>query len=189
MVTGAKKSEDSCFLAGMLWQTSCAEKQRHHSADKGPYSQGYGLPSGHVWLWELDHKKRRASGNRCLQTVVLEKILENPLDSKEIKQVNLKWNQPWILNWKYWCWSWSSSIWSPDANSWLVGKVPDAGKDWEQKEKRCQRMRWMDGITDTMGMHLGKLWEIVRDREAWRAAGHGSQRVGHDWAPKQQKYP
>ena len=98
-------------------------------------SQGYGLPSSHIWLWELDRKEGRAPGNRCLRTVVLEKILENPLDSKEIKPVNLKGNQPWILNWKYWCWSWSSSIWSPDANSWLIGKVPDAGKDWEQKEK------------------------------------------------------
>ena len=65
--------------------------------------------------------------------------------------------------------------------SLMLGKI--------ESRKRCQRMRWMDGITDTMGMHLGKLWEIVRDREAWRAAGHGSQRVGHDWAPKQQKYP
>ena len=75
----------------------CIEKQRHYSADKGPYSQGYDLPSGHVQLWELDHKEGGASKNWCLRTIVLEKTPESPMDSKEIKPVNLKGDQPWIF--------------------------------------------------------------------------------------------
>ena len=67
------------------------------SADIGPYSQGYGLPGGHVQLWELDCKEGWAPKNWCLQTVVLEKTPETPLDSKELKPVNLKKNQPWLL--------------------------------------------------------------------------------------------
>ena len=76
---------------------SKVEKQRHYSADQGPYCKGYGLPRGHVWLWELDHKDRRMTKNWHLQTVVLEKTPERHLDSKEIKLVNLKGDQPWIL--------------------------------------------------------------------------------------------
>ena len=88
------------------WQESddkprqCVEKQRHYSAEKGPYSQGYGLPSGHIQLWVLDCKKGRMPKNWCLQTVVLEKTPESPLDGKEIKPVNLKGDQPWIFTGK-----------------------------------------------------------------------------------------
>ena len=71
----------------------CVEKQRHHSADEGLYS---GLPSGHVWLWELDREEGRAPKNWCLQTMVLEKTPKSPLDSKETKPINLKENQLWI---------------------------------------------------------------------------------------------
>ena len=88
MVTAAMKSEDSCFLAGKLWlkPRQCVEKQRHYSANKGPYSQGYGIPSGRVQLWELDSKKGKMPKKWCLWTVVLEKTPEIPLDSKEINQ-------------------------------------------------------------------------------------------------------
>ena len=125
------------------WQESdgrprqCVEKQRHYSANKGPYSQGCGLPSGHVWLWELDHKEGRTPKNWCLWTVVLEKTPENPLDSKEIKPVNLKGEQPWIFTRRTDDEAEAPVLWSSDVNRWLTGKVPDAGKYWGQKEKRA----------------------------------------------------
>ena len=115
----------------------CAEKQRHYSANKGSYSQGYGLPSGHVLLWELDHKEGRTPKNWCLQTAMLEKTPESPMDSKDIKPVNLKRDQPWIFT------GWTNVaaeapvFWSSDVNRRLIGKVPDAGNDWGEKEKRA----------------------------------------------------
>ena len=99
------------------------------------YSQGYGLPSNHVQLWELDREEGRTLMNRCLRTVVLEKTPESPLDSKEIKPVNLKGNQPWILVGK--TGDEAPVFWSSDVNRRLIRKVPDAGKDWGQKEKRA----------------------------------------------------
>ena len=117
------------------WQ--CVENQSHYSADKGPYSQGCGLPSGHVWLWELDFKEGKMPKNRCLQTVVLEKTPESPLYSKEIIPVNLKGNQPWILVGRTDAEAEAPVFWSPDVNSQLIGKVPNSGKDWGQKEKRA----------------------------------------------------
>ena len=75
----------------------CIRKQRHHFADKGPYSQSYGFSSNHVWMWELDHKEAWAMKSWCFWIVMLEKTLESPLDCKKIKPVNPKGNQPWIF--------------------------------------------------------------------------------------------
>ena len=110
------------------------EKQRHYSADKGSHSRGYGLPSGHVWLWELDHKKSRKPKNLCFWTVVLEKTPESPVGSKEIKPVNLKGDQPWIFTGRTDDKAEAPVFWSSDVNRRLIRKVPDAGKDWGQKE-------------------------------------------------------
>ena len=85
------------------WQESddkpkqCVENQRHYSANSGLYSQGYGLPNDHTRLWELDYKEGRTPKNWCVWTVLLEKTPESPLDSKEIKPVNLKGDHPWIF--------------------------------------------------------------------------------------------
>ena len=103
----------------------CVRKQTHHSADKNPYSQGYGLPSGHVWLWELDCKEGRTPKNWCLWTVVLEKTPESPLESKEIKPLNLKGNKPWILTGRINAEAEVPVFWSSDVNRQLIAKVPD----------------------------------------------------------------
>ena len=104
------------------------EKQRYHFADKGPSSQSYGFSSSLVWMWELDQKE-----GWCFQTVVLEKTLESPLDSKEIKPFNPKGNQPWIFIGR--SDTEAPILWPPDSKSRLIAKDPDAGKDWRQKEK------------------------------------------------------
>ena len=98
--------------------------------------------------------------------MVLEETPENPLDSKEIKLVNLKRNQPWIFIGRTDAEAETPVFWSSDGNNWLTGKVPDAGKDWRRKEKRVSKDKMPDGITDAMDMNLGKLQEMVRNREA-----------------------
>ena len=100
-------------------------KSRHHFADKGPYSQSYGFSSSHIWIWELDHKEGWAPKNGCFWIVVLEKTLESPSDSKEIKPVNPKGNQSWIFIGR--TGDEAPLLWPPDAKSWLIRKDPDAG--------------------------------------------------------------
>ena len=116
--------------------------------------------------------------NWCFQTVLLEKTLESPLDFEEIKPVNPKGNQPWIFIGRTDVQAETPILWPPDAKSQLIGKDPDAGKDWRQEEKGVTEdemvgwhhwlMRWLDGI-----MNLNKLWEIAKDREAWGVVVHG----------------
>ena len=111
------------------------KKQRHHFADIGPYSQSSGLSSSHGLMWELDRKEGWAQKNWCFRIVVLEKTLESPLDSKDIKPVNPKGNQPWIVIGRTDAEAEAPILWPPDGKSRLIGKDPDAGKDWGQEEK------------------------------------------------------
>ena len=111
------------------------KKQRHYIADKGLYSQSYGFSSSHVWMWELDHNESWAPKNWCFWTMVLEKTLESPLDYKEIKPVNPKGNQSWIFIGRTDAEAEAPIFWPPDVKNWLIGKDPDAGKDWRQEEK------------------------------------------------------
>ena len=110
------------------------KKQRHYFADKGLSSQTYGFSSSHVWMWELDHKESWVLKNWCFWTVVLEKTLESPLDFKEIQPVNLKGNQFWKFIGKTDAEAETPILWAPDMKDWLIGKDPEAGKDWMQEK-------------------------------------------------------
>ena len=111
------------------------KRQRHSYANKGPSSQSYGFSSSDVWMWELDYKESWALKNWCFWTVVFEKTLESLLDCKEIQPVCPKGNQSWILVGRTDAEAETPVLWPPDAKNWLIGKDPDAGKDWGQEEK------------------------------------------------------
>ena len=114
--------------------------------------------------------------------MVLEKTLESPLDCKEIQPVYPKGDQSWVFIGRTDAEAETPIFWPPDVKSWLIWKDPDAGKDWGQEERGIQRMRWLDGITDSMDMGLGELQELVIVERAGVLWFMGSQRVGHDWA-------
>ena len=152
-----------------LWKKSYEQlrqhikKQRHYFANKGSYSQSYGLSSSHVWMWKLDHKEDWAPKDWCLWKVVLEKTLETNLDCKEIQPVPPKGHQSWRFIGRTDAEAAAPILWPPDGKNWLTGKDPDAGKDWRQKEKGTtedeivgwhHRLNWYE-FDETLGVGDG----------------------------------
>ena len=140
------------------------KQQRYYFADKSPYSQRYGFSNSHVCMWELDHKEGWALQDWCFWTMMLAKTLESPLDSKEIKPVNPKGNQPWIFNGRTNSEAEASILWPSDGKIRLIGKDCDTGKHWRQEEKgmRDDKMigwhHWLNGheFEQTLGDSEGQ---------------------------------
>ena len=119
------------------------KKQKHYFTDKGLSSQSYGFSSSHVWMWELNHKETWVPKNGCFWSVVLEKTLESPWDCQEIQPVHPKGNQSWIFTGRTDAEAEAPILWPPNAKNWLIGKDPDAGKDWRQEKGTTGWDGWM----------------------------------------------
>ena len=153
------------------------KKQRHHFADKGPSSQSYGFSSSRIWMWKLDNKEGWALKNWCFRTVVLEKTLESPLDSKEIKPVNPKGNQPWVFIRKTDAEAEALIPQPSDAMSRLIGKDPTHWKRpwcWERLKARGEGVDkgpdgWMASPTQWTGVRANfeTWWRTGKPRLLW----------------------
>ena len=170
-----------CSLLGRKTMTNLDSilKRKKSFCQQSLNSPSYGFPSSHVWMLALDRKEGWEPRSWFFQSVMLERILKSPLDSNEIKPVNPKENQSWVfigrtgdrkLKLQY------SGYLMQRADS--LEKILILGKTESRKWKGWQRMRWLDGLVNSIDMSLSRLWETVKDRETLCVAVHG---VGKSW--------
>ena len=161
------------YLSDVKNKKNKNKKQRHHFANKGPYSQSYGLSSSHVQMWKLDHKEGWVLKNSCFWIMMLEKTLESPLDCKDsILQKNLSWIFTGSTDAE------APKLWPFDVKSWLTVKDPDAGKERRQKEKRVAE-------DDMVGWHHWfnghEFEQTLEDSEGYCSLCATAHGIGNSW--------